>query len=352
MVSMRVSPLTILIQGRWPVVKQFISELKSNMEVATHFVVSEKQLKTARNGTVYLDLRLVDKTGEVSGKMWDKGSEAAALFKAGDIVFLRAKTDLYKERVQLNISEIKAVSRQSVDPADFLPECPYDREALLENLCKLVAGMSPGPFRRVCEAVLADSAIMSRFRLAPAAKSMHHAYLGGLLEHTLSVMTLAYRISNQYPTLDRDQLIAGAFFHDIGKIEEFVYDTHIDYSDAGRLLGHMVIGVRIVDEAIDRLEDFPAQASLLLKHLILSHHGEAQFGAVKLPASREAYALHLVDDLDAKMHSLERIISKSGESESNWTGYESLFGRHFFRGFPKTENDAQEPAHLETVPKS
>jgi 3'-5' exoribonuclease len=321
------------------------------MEVATHFVASEKQLKTARNGTVYLDLKLVDKTGQVSGKMWEKAGEAAALFKTGDIVFLRAKTELYKERIQLNISEIKAVSRQAVDATDFLPECPYGREALFEKLCKLVAGMPPGPFRRICEAVLADSSVMTRFRLAPAAKAMHHAYLGGLLEHTLSVMTLAYRISNHYPTLDRDQLLAGAFFHDIGKIEEFVYDTHIDYSDAGRLLGHMVIGVRIVDEAANRLEDFPPQASLLLKHLVLSHHGEAQFGAVKLPASREAYALHLADDLDAKMHAIERIMSKSGESDSSWTGYESIFSRHFFRGFPKMENDAEEPAHLEAGTK-
>lgn len=314
----------------------FISELKPNIEIASLFVVSEKQLKTARNGSTYLDLKLADKTGEVPGKMWEKGADASSVFKSGDIVFLRAKTELYRERVQLNILEIMPAPAKDFDPADFLPVCPLDRDVLLERLNKLVTGMSDDHFRRLCEAVLADTAIMTRFKQAPAAKSMHHAYIGGLLEHTVSVMTLAYRFCNHYPGLDRNQLIAGAFFHDIGKIEEFVYDTHIDYSDAGRLVGHMVLGTQIVGEVMDRLDRFPAEASLLIKHLILSHHGETQFGAVRLPASREAFALHLADDLDAKMNSIDRIIAKSSEDDGAWTGYETIFGRHFFRGFPES----------------
>lgn len=322
--------------------KLFISELKPNIEIASHFVASEKQLKTARNGSVYLDLKLSDKTGQVSGKMWEKAAEASALFKSGDIVFLRARTELYKDRIQLNVSEILPVPAGTCDPADFLPLCPHDRDLLFENLNKLVAGMTEGPFRRLCQALLDDSALMIKFKTAPAAKAMHHAYIGGLLEHTLSVMTLAYRISNHYPTLDRNQLIAGAFFHDIGKIEEFVYDTHIDYSDAGRLVGHMVLGTQIVDKLIGRLEGFPVEASLLLKHLILSHHGEAQFGAVRLPASREAFALHLADDLDAKMNAIDRIMAGSKESEATWTGFETIFGRHFFRGFPTPDNGGEE----------
>ncbi len=326
-------------QGRWPVPKLFISELKPNVEMSSHFV-AEKQLKTARNGSTYLDLRLSDKTGEVSGKMWEKAAEASELFKSGDIVFIRARTELYKDRIQLNISEILPVAAGSCDPSDFLPVCPHDREVLFENLSKLVAGMTEDPFQRLCRAVLADSAIMVRFKTAPAAKSMHHAYIGGLLEHTLSVMTLAYRFSNHYPVLDRNQLMAGAFFHDIGKIEEFVYDTRIDYSDAGRLVGHMVLGTQIIDRVIGRLAGFPAEATLIVKHLILSHHGETQFGAVRPPASREAFALHLADDLDAKMNSIDRIISDSSHNDGLWTGYETIFGRHFFRGFPK-DNGAQ-----------
>jgi 3'-5' exoribonuclease len=195
--------------------------------------------------------------------------------------------------------------------------------------------MAEGPLRRLCEAVADDPEIMDRFKLAPAAKSMHHAYIGGLLEHTVSVITLVYRICNHYQDLDRDLLIAGAFLHDIGKIEEFVYDTYIDYSDAGRLVGHTVLGTQTVEDKIRRMEGFPPDTALVLKHLILSHHGEAQFGAVTLPASREAFALHLVDDLDAKMSAIGRILADSRESDGAWTGFETIFGRHLFRGFPK-----------------
>ncbi len=315
--------------------KLFISEIKPNQEIASLFAASEKQLRTARNGTVFLDLKLSDKTGEISGKMWEKAAEAATGFQVGDVVYLRARTELYKERVQLSISEIMAVPAGGYDPADFLPECPYDRDLLFERLGKLVSGMEAGPLRLLCETILADPAIMLRFKLAPAAKSMHHAYIGGLLEHTVSVITLVYRISNHYPELDRDLLITGAFLHDIGKIEEFVYDTHIDYSDSGRLVGHMVLGTQIIEDKIRQIEGFPVETALLVKHLVLSHHGEAQFGAVRLPASREAFALHLADDLDAKMNSIGRILANAADDESTWTGYERIFDRHFFRGFPK-----------------
>ena len=237
--------------------QHFISELKQpNLEIASLFVASEKQLRTARNGTAFLDLKLSDKTGEISAKVWEKAAEASAVFQHGDIVYLRAKTELYKDRMQLSISEIMPVPAGAYDPADFLPVCPYDRDQLFDNLNKLVAGMADGQLRCLCEEILADPGIMTRFKLAPAAKSMHHAYIGGLLEHTVSVMTLAYRICNHYPDLDRDLLIAGAFLHDIGKIEEFVYDTHIDYSDAGRLVGHMVLGTQLVEDRIRRIEGF------------------------------------------------------------------------------------------------
>jgi 3'-5' exoribonuclease len=331
--------------------QQFVSDIKQqqeNLEIASLFVASEKQLRTARNGTVYLDLKLADKTGEISGKMWEKAAETSASFRSGDVVYLRARTEIYKEKVQLSITEIMPVPRGAFDPADFLPVCPHDPDLLSERLSKLVAGMGEGPLRRLCEDVLADSRIMTRFRLAPAAKSMHHAYIGGLLEHTVSVVTLVYRICNHYPELDRDLLIAGAFLHDIGKIEEFVYDTHIDYSDAGRLIGHMVMGTQIIEEKVRRIEGFPEDTSLLLKHLVLSHHGEAQFGAVRLPASREAFALHLADDLDAKMNAIGRILAEAGGDDGAWTRFETIFGRHFFRGFSDRNDTPEGEGNLKT----
>ena len=328
--------------------KLFISEIKPNQEIASLFVASEKQLRTARNGTVFLDLKLLDKTGEISGKMWEKAAEAAQGFQSGNIVYLRARTELYRDKVQLSISEIMPVPAGAYDPADFMPVCPFDRDALFERLSKLIAGMADGALRRLCETILADPEIITRFKLAPAAKSMHHAYVGGLLEHTVSVITLIYRICNHYPDLDRDLLIAGGFLHDIGKIEEFVYDTHIDYSDAGRLVGHMVLGTQIVEEKIRLMEGFPVETALLVKHLILSHHGEAQFGAVRLPASREAFALHLADDLDAKMNAISRVLANSGDANSTWTGFETIFGRHFFRGFPKRNDTTAGDENSET----
>ncbi len=316
--------------------KLFISEIQASQDVVSMFVATDKQLRTAKNGTQYLSLKLSDKTGEISAKMWEGAPEAARGFRDGEIILVRGRSELYKEKIQLNVIEILPVPMGGYDPADFLPVCPYDRDGLFDQLEKLLANMSEGPLKRLCADFMADSALMERFKICPAAKAMHHAYIGGLLEHTVSVITLVYRICNQYQDLDRDMLIAGAFLHDIGKIEEFEYDTHIGYSDAGRLVGHMVLGSQMIDEKIRSIEGFPAETALVLKHLILSHHGEAQFGAVKLPASKEAVALHFADDLDAKINAIRRIVANADE-ESNWTGYDTIFGRHFFRGFVNSE---------------
>ncbi|MFZ2445366.1 MAG: HD domain-containing protein [Syntrophobacteraceae bacterium] len=328
--------------------KLFISDIKPNQEIASLFVAADKQLRTARNGTQYLSLKLSDKTGGVAGKMWEKAADAAARFRAGEIVFVRARSELYQEKLQLNVVEILPVPAGGFDPSDFLPVCPYDLDVIFGQFEKLLANISEGPIKRLCDEFLADADLMGRFRTCPAARAMHHAYIGGLLEHTVSVITLIYRICNHYPDLDRDLLIAGAFLHDIGKIEEFVYDTHIDYSDAGRLVGHMVLGTQMLDDKVRAIEGFPRETALLLKHLILSHHGEAQFGAVKLPASKEAVALHFADDLDAKINAVRRILANAGDEESTWTGYDTIFGRHFFRGFPRNEESGGEDGSTET----
>jgi len=262
---------------------------------------------------------------------------------------LRGRSELYQDKIQLNVTEILPVLPGGFDPTDFLPVCPLDRETLYMQLTKLLSNMSERYLRLLCERFLADSGLMARFRLAPAAKTMHHAYIGGLLEHTVSVVTLIYRICNHYPDLDRDLLIAGAFLHDIGKVEEFVYDVNIDYSDAGRLVGHIVLGTQMLEEKIREIKGFPPETALILKHLILSHHGEAQFGAVKLPASKEAFALHLADDLDAKINAVRRIISAPAAGQNTWTGYDTIFGRHFFRGFPQPVNCAVEDGTSEDV---
>lgn len=317
--------------------KTFISEIQASQEVASSFVVTEKQLRVARNGTPFLTLKLADKTGEIVGRVWERAKEIADAIPSKGFVFVRGRSEKYRDELQLQIQEISPLAANEVNPSDFLPVCPVSAEALLEQLTSVVSGIRRRSLSRLMKHFFADKELTERFKLAPAAKSMHHAYLGGLLEHTVSVARLVCRISEHYPELDRDLLVIGAILHDVGKVEEFVYDMCIDYSHTGRLLGHMVLGAEILDEKIRTLRNFPLEEALLLKHLILSHHGEAEFGAVKLPMTREAFVLHFADDLDAKMNSLTRILTEGKGGDEAWTSYQPLYERFFFRGLPPSE---------------
>ena len=322
------------------VAKTFVADIQANHEVTGHFVVADKQLRLARNGTPFLTLKLVDRTGEISGRIWERAAEVDATVAVKAVVLLRARSEKYREEIQLQVQEIAPVPRADIDPADFLPACPLDLQELWAKLKRLAAQIRQRPLKRLLNSVLQDAPLMERFRRAPAAKSMHHAYLGGLLEHTVSVTELVCRISEHYPVLDRDLVMAGAIFHDLGKVDEFVYDLYIDYSDEGRLLGHMVQGLAILEEKLEAVKGVPAGQALLLKHLILSHHGEAEFGAVKLPMTREAFVLHFADDLDAKMNSLTRILEEPRDGNAGWSAYQPLFERFFFRGLPTPVEDA------------
>lgn len=312
--------------------KTFISELKPQQEVVSAFVVTEKQLRTTRNGSSFVTLRLVDRTGEVVGRIWENAKALERTIPVGEAVSIRALCDTYKGELQLNIQEVTPLERRDVDPADFLPVSPADSVALVHQIKRTVATLKSVPLRRLMQAVLDDRPLMDRFKRAPAAKSMHHACIGGLLEHTVSVATLASLAAKHYPPLDRDLLVVGALLHDIGKVDELTWDLAIDYTDSGRLLGHMVLGLQIVDEKIRSLGSFPAELSIVLKHLILSHHGEHEFGAVKLPMTREAFVLHFLDDLDAKMNTLSRLLEQCEEPGKAWTSYQPALQRFIFRG--------------------
>ena len=314
--------------------KVLISEMEPNQDIATCLVVMEKQLRTARNGTLFLTLKLLDKTGEITGRVWENAEEVCNAVPVKTAVFLRGRSEKYREELQLNIREIRPLETDEVDASDFLPACPVEPGVLFEGLQKILGTVKRRSLRQLSTAFLSDQSLMKRFRIAPAAKSMHHAYLGGLLEHTLGVTRLVSELCELYPVLDRDQLLVGAFLHDIGKIDEFVYDLFIDYSDAGRLLGHMVLGVEILEKKSRTLKTPHHEEMRALKHLILSHHGEAEFGAVKPPMTREAFVLHAADDLDAKLNFLGRILEAPGDPGQLWTGYQPLFDRFFYRGAP------------------
>jgi 3'-5' exoribonuclease len=317
------------------VAKIFIAELKPNQEVTSAFVAADKQLRVTRNGAAFVTLRLVDRTGEVVGRIWENADEWGKLIPVGGVVAVTGRCETYKGELQLNIRQIQPLERHEVDPADFLPVCGLDLGVLTQQLKRMVGSLKHPSLQRLMQAILDDRPLMDRFKRAPAAKSMHHAYLGGLLEHTVSVTTLASIMAKHYVELNRDLLVAGAILHDIGKTGEFIYDLAIDYSDSGRLLGHMILGLQIVEDKIRSIGDFPPEQAVVLKHLILSHHGEHEFGAVKLPMTREAFVLHLVDDMDAKMNALQRIIDQTGEAGATWSTYQPALQRFIYRGTPQ-----------------
>jgi 3'-5' exoribonuclease len=316
------------------VAKVFVADLQANQDVATTFVVADKQLRRARSGSPFLTLRLADRTGEIIGRVWERVLEQDAAIPGRVAVFVRGRCERFRDELQLHIQEIAPVAASEVNSADFLPVCPLSVAELWKRLLGLAESVKRRSLQRLLQRLLRDQALMERFKRAPAAKSMHHAYLGGLLEHTVSVAELVLRVADHYPELNRELLTAGAILHDIGKVSEFVYELHIDYSDEGRLLGHMVQGLHILEEKLAGCRNFPGEEALLLKHLILSHHGQWEYGAVRLPMTREAFVLHFADDLDAKMNALSRILRESGGEGAAWTAYQPLFERFFLRGTP------------------
>ncbi len=310
----------------------YISNMKAGDKVGTSFLVSEKNLAYSQKGSPYLNLRLKDKTGELDGKVWDKAIELDGYFRKGDIVYIVGRLLSYKNNLQLSVLEVRKMGEDDVDPADFFPTAARDADDMFSDLMVYVGQIQTSCLRDLLLAFFADEQIVARFKRAPAAKGFHHVYLGGLLEHTLSVVRLLDLAAAHYPGANRDLLIAGGILHDLGKIHEFHYDRLIDYSDAGRLVGHIVMGVEMLDARIAGIEGFPESLAMELRHLILSHHGTLEFGSPKRPKTLEALIVHYIDDLDAKVNAFQTFVGGTADSESNWTPYHRLFERYIYRG--------------------
>jgi 3'-5' exoribonuclease len=318
--------------------KKFVSELKENESLVSSFLVRAKTLGSTRSGNPFLRVSLADHTGETEGRIWERARELNDHFSLNDVVRVRAKVERYQGKLQLNISDLERLNPEEVDAALFLPRGPQDTAELWLRLKDLAAQVQNPHLQRLLQTFLSDRTFVQQMKQAPAAKSMHHAYLGGLLEHTVSVARLLDRICDHYPSLDRDLLITAGILHDIGKLEEFSYQQHLDYTDAGRLLGHVVIGTQRVQEKIDKLEGFPPTLSLTLQHLMVSHHGEHEFGAPKRPKTIEAFALHYADDLDAKINHLTNLLEEERDSPSRWTPFQRIYQRYVFKGGGKEED--------------
>ncbi|MCX7816719.1 MAG: HD domain-containing protein [Syntrophales bacterium] len=309
----------------------FIKDIKADDRIADFFICTEKNTSYNQKGNLYLSLRLRDKTGELEGKVWNDAEQLEKLFRKGDVVFVQGRAVRYRDSIQINVTHVRRAESEEVDPADYLKTVQDDRNIMMNEIMNYVAQISSPHLRRLAELIFTDEQTRNKFMNAPAAKSFHHSYIGGLLEHTLSVVRLVDIVSRHYKNISRDLLIAGALFHDIGKIQEFTYERIIDYSSEGRLIGHIIMGLEIIEGKIKEIEDFPEDLALELKHIIISHHGLLEFGSPKRPKTVEALIVHYMDDMDSKVKAFQESINDVKDEDSDWTPYHRLLERYIYR---------------------
>jgi 3'-5' exoribonuclease len=309
----------------------YLQDIKQGEKVSSSFLVAEKNMAFSLKGSPYLTVKLKDKTGELDGKVWDNALEFNQQFKKGDVIAIEGRANTYKNSLQISIIGIKKCSWEEVEPTDYLPGAKGDVRGMFDELLAHTDTVRNRALKELLYAFLKDEKTAELFKRAPAAKGFHHIYLGGLLEHSLSVVRLLIKMAEHYPFLNRDMLIAGGLLHDIGKIYEFSYDQLIEYSDEGRLIGHIVMGVEMINKKIAAIPAFPAQLALELRHLILSHHGEFEYGSPKRPKTMEALAVHYMDDLDAKLNAFQSFAADSNSTDSDWTNYNRFFERYLYK---------------------
>ena len=288
-----------------------------NQAVVSFFVVTSKQLRSRKDGGQYMALTLGDRTGQIESRMWDNFADSVAGFEQGDVVKIRAEVCRYNGKLQFVLDKIRRAGADEVEFADYVPHTLKDVEELWSALVRSVDSFSDLSLQALVRSFLDDPLFAAAFREAPAAKSLHHAWLGGLLEHVVSLIGICELAASHYPEINRDLLLTGAILHDIGKLEELRWGTSFDYTLQGQLVGHITLGIAMIEKKLATLEGFPPKLRLLVEHMVLSHHGKLEFGSPKLPMIPEAVLLNFLDDLDAKMHimrsELERHEAQGGE---------------------------------------
>jgi 3'-5' exoribonuclease len=298
-----------------------------NKVIVSSFVVSTKQVKPKKSGEPYLALTLADRCGQIEAKMWDNVEDAIDAFEQDDFLKIKGLLNKYKNRFQLTIHKLRKLGESEVDFADYLPKTTKNIDDLWRTLEEFVSSIQNLHLKTLVRSFMADPDIAAAYRSAPAAKTLHHAYIGGLLDHVVSLFRSCDLLCRNYPQVNRDLLLTGAFLHDIGKIHELSYNRSFSYTSRGQLLGHMIIELEMLQAKIALIPDFPDQLKSLLEHLIISHHGEYEFGSPKLPMFPEALMLHYLDDLDSKMESMRAHFEREAENDSSWTSYNASLGR-------------------------
>ena len=317
--------------------RRLITELQPQTQVDQVFLATHKQLRPNRNGVLYLQVDLADRSGSITGRLWNASEADFEAFADGDFVRVEGNTQLYSGALQLIVTHVERADPRTVDEADFLVLTPADVTRLQAELRSLLDTIRTAPLQALVAELLADEPLMAAFARCPAGVKHHHAHAGGLLAHVVNLLRLADRIAPLYPALDRDLLLVGVLVHDIGKTVELESAKGFSYTDAGQLLGHVLLGLEIVDAKIRAIEartgaPFDAEAALRVKHMLASHHGQYEFGAPKLPMTLEAIALHHLDHMDAKLAATIQLLQAEASIEGGWTQYQQSHGRKFFRG--------------------
>lgn len=329
----------------------FVADLGKyeNQTVTGFFSVAVKQARSKKDGERYFAITLCDSTGQIECRMWEL--DGAQPFEAGDVVKARGAVSRYQEKPQLTIEKIRKANPEEFDLADFVPKTSRDVEAMWAELNGYVSSFTNLHLQNLLRAFLDDVEIASAFKSAPAAKSMHHAWIGGLLEHIVSLLGISDLTAHHYPEINRDLLLTGVVLHDIGKLQELRWGTGFDYTIEGQLLGHISMGIGMVEKKLTCLPDFPENLRVLVEHMILSHHGKYEFGSPKLPMIPEALLLHYLDDLDAKMQTMR---SEFARAEAQGRSQEQLtdWVRAMERPLLNTAGYLNESVpHVESVPE-
>ncbi len=304
---------------------KYIDSLREGERINEVYLCKVKQTFLTKAGKPYDNLVLQDKTGTLDAKIWEPGSVGIDEFDALDYIAVMGDITSFQGNLQLNVKRVRKVDEGEYDPKDYLPVSTRDIDEMYRELCGLIASVKQPYLKKLLESFFVeDEEFAKRFRFHSAAKTVHHGFVGGLLEHTLSVAKHCDYFAGAYPILNRDLLIAAAIFHDIGKLEELSTFPANDYTDAGQLLGHIMIGAEMVGERIRTIPGFPQGLANELKHCILAHHGELEFGSPKKPALPEALALTFADNIDAKMETIREIFANVPENNVEWQGYNRL----------------------------
>ena len=303
---------------------KYIKELKEGDRVGDIYLCKHRQAATTKNGKPYENVTLQDKTGTLDCKIWDPNSNGIADFDALDYIDVVGEVVTFAGALQLNIRRVRKVSEGEYDPADYLPVSEKNIEDMYKELLELVDSVENPYLHRMLDMYFRNEKFVPLFKQSSAAKTVHHGFVGGLLEHTLSVARLCEYYTVSYPMLNRDLLITAALMHDMGKVREISAFPINDYTDDGQLLGHIMIGAEMVHDAAVHIKGFPLKLENELKHCILAHHGEYEYGSPKKPALAEALALNLADNTDAKLETMKELLANAGDN-ADWLGYNRLF---------------------------